>query len=65
MNLKKLVNDKELWDAFLAELDERISLQHKGMERFVEVQDLYKAQGAVQALKSLKMLREKVNGETS
>ena len=63
MNLKKLVNDKELWDAFLAELDTRISQQHKGMERFVEVNDLYKAQGAVQALKSLKLLREKVNGE--
>jgi hypothetical protein len=63
MNLKKLVNDKELWDAFVEELDKRISLQHKGMEHFVEVQDLYKAQGAVQALKALKLLREQVNGK--
>lgn len=62
MNLKPLVNDKVLWQDFLQELDERISLCHKGLEQASQPVDFHRLQGEVQALKKLKSLREKVNG---
>jgi hypothetical protein len=42
-------------------LDAVIDLHHKKLEQAVEPVDLYKAQGAVQALRQLKFLRDEVN----
>ena len=62
MSLKKLVNDKQIWDAFIEELDERISSTHRSMENISDTAELYRHQGAIKALRQLKYLRDKVNG---
>ena len=62
MALKKLVNDKELYDEFLKHVDDLIYLQHKQMEQATEPVVFYRAQGAVATLRKLKLLREQVNG---
>lgn len=61
-NLKPLVNDKQLYDAFLQHIDDLIYLQHKQMEQATEPVIFYRAQGAITTLRKLKLLRETVNG---
>ena len=60
-NLKPLVNDKALWESFLAELKERLEAVHKSMEQAQTVEDLYRLQGQAACLNKLKYLRDKVN----
>ena len=62
MSLKKLVNDKGIWDALVEELDERISNAHKTLESLTDTSDIYRCQGHIQALRKLKYLRDVVNG---
>ena len=62
MSLKTLVNDKPAWDAFLEELDECISQQHKSIENISDPVEVYRAQGKISAYRNLKYLRDKVNG---
>jgi len=62
MSLKSFVNDKASWDAFVSELEERISYTHKSMENISDTAELYRHQGAIKALRQLKYLRDKVNG---
>jgi len=62
MSLKQLVNDKQVWDALLEELNERISSTHRSMENISDTAELYRHQGAIKALRQLKYLRDKVNG---
>ena len=65
MSLKLLVNDKNLYDDFLEELDQRISSAQRTLEQVATVEEMYRAQGAIAALRNLKLLREKVNGQES
>ena len=62
MSLKMMVNQKDIWDAFQEELDERISSVHIQMEQATQVEHFWRYQGEVFALRRLKQLREKVNG---
>ena len=62
MQIKRLVNDKLLWDSFNEELDDRIRFTQKQLEQRIEPAELYRLQGEIKALRSLKQLREKVNG---
>ncbi len=62
MQIKKLVNNKPLWDSFCEELDERIDFAHKQLEQRDEPLELHRLQGEIKALRSLKMLRDKING---
>ena len=62
MNLKKLVNDKALWDNFVEYLDHTIVQQHKAMEHSDNNILMYRSQGAVSTLRRLKLLREEVLG---
>jgi hypothetical protein len=62
MQIKKLVNDKPLWDSFCEELDERIDFAHRQLEQRDEPSELHRLQGEIKALRSLKMLRDKING---
>ncbi len=62
MQIKKLVNDKPLWDSFCEELDERIDFAHRQLEQRDEPLELHRLQGEIKALRSLKMLRDKING---
>ena len=61
MSLKKLVNDKELYEEFLKHVDDLIYLQHKQMEQATEPVVFYRAQGAITTLRNLTLLREQVN----
>jgi len=63
MILKQLVNDKTLYDAFLEELDIRINFAYKQLEQRDEPLELHRLQGEIKALRSLKQLRDKINGE--
>lgn len=62
MSLKKIVNDKESWDALVEFYDECIADQHKIMERVTDVTDVHRSQGAIAVLRKLKYMRDKVNG---
>jgi len=61
-NLKPLVNDKALWESFLAELDSRLAEVHRQMEQANSAEDLYRLQGQAACLNKFKYLRDKVNG---
>jgi hypothetical protein len=63
MILKQLVNDKTLHDAFLEELNTRINFAYKQLEQRDEPLELHRLQGEIKALRSLKQLRDKINGE--
>lgn len=63
MNLKPFVNNRELWNDFLAEIDKRIQECYKKLEQNTDQISLYHAQGEIQALRKLQKLRDKVNAE--
>ena len=62
MSLKTFVNNKNEWDAFLQELDVRISSAHRNLEQASTSTEIHRAQGTVLALRQLKYLRDKING---
>ena len=62
MSLKLVVNNKDSWDAMPEELEVRIQFAYKQLEQRTEVEELYRLQGEVRALRSLTRLRDKVNG---
>lgn len=61
-NLKPLVNDKALWESFLAEIDDRLKEVHRQMEQAIDTNDFLRLQGQAACLNKFKFLREKVNG---
>ena len=65
MNLKKLVNDKVLWDNFLENLDDSIAKNHTALEQADNAVIIHRLQGAIGALRRLKYLREEMNGVKS
>ena len=62
MNLKKLVNDKALWDNFVEYLDDTIAKNHTAVEQADNTVIIHRLQGAIGALRRLKYLREEMNG---
>jgi hypothetical protein len=60
--ISDLVNKKYKWDAFNAVLDRYIEMHFKKLEQSTELADIYRAQGSIEALKRLKLLKEEVNG---
>lgn len=60
--LNDLVNRKQKWDAFNYILDNYITFHQKTLEQSMDEKELYKAQGAIAALRKLKYLKEEVNG---
>jgi hypothetical protein len=60
--LTDLVNRKNKWDAFNAVLDNHILFHQKTLEQSADEKELFKAQGAITALRKLKYLKEEVNG---
>ena len=61
--LKGFVSSNTQWDAFVEALDHYIDLHQKKLEQSADVVELHKAQGAIQALRHLKYLRDEVNAE--
>ena len=62
MNLKLLVNNKELWDLFLSKMESRIGFYHKQLEQSRDTDEMFRLQGKIEALRWIKTLREQVNG---
>jgi hypothetical protein len=50
------------WKAFCEMLDFKIDLQQKKLEQSKDPVDIYHAQGAIQALRQMKMLKDEING---
>ena len=63
MNLKKLVNDKSLWDNFVEYIDDSIAKQHKALEQATEVSMMYKLQGSIACLRRMKYLIDELNSK--
>ena len=59
--LKRLVNDPELHEAFLAYLHRKIGAEQKVLEQTTKMEDIYRSQGKILALRRLLSLREEVN----
>lgn len=61
-NLKKIVNDKPIWDALVATLNDKIKDVHRKLEQESTMEGMYRAQGEIMALRRLTYLRDEVNG---
>lgn len=61
MNLKKLVNDKQLWEDFLLYLDGEIQQCYKTLASATEHDSMIREQGKIKAYEKMKWLRKKVN----
>ena len=59
--LKPFVNNPDLYKPFLEEIEKRITSTHKVLEQRTEVEEVYRLQGEIRALRSLLRLRENVN----
>lgn len=64
MTIKKLVNDKPLWDAFLENINAKILVSQKKLEHETSMEGIYRAQGELTALRRLTFLRDEVNGKS-
>jgi hypothetical protein len=60
--LKPFVNNPELYNPFLEEVGNRIDKVHRRLEQINDVEELYRAQGEIRALRSMLRLREDING---
>ncbi len=63
MSLKAFVNNKGEWDAFCQELDEEITVCQRRLEQSDDSIAVYRAQGQIMALRRIKYLRDKINGQ--
>jgi hypothetical protein len=62
MIVKKLVNDKPLWDGFVGVLNEKIEVAQRKLEQETSIEGVYRAQGEIAALRRLTFLRDEING---
>ena len=64
MIVKKLVNDKSLWDGFVEVLKEKIETSQRKLEQETSMEGIYRAQGEIAALRRLTYLRDEINGRS-
>ena len=62
MIVKKLVNDKPLWDGFVNLLNDKIEVPQRKLEQETAIEGMYRAQGEIAALRRLTFLRDEING---
>ena len=62
MIVKKLVNDKPLWDGFVDVLNQKIEVSQRKLEQETTLEGMYRAQGEIAALRRLTFLRDEING---
>jgi hypothetical protein len=58
--LKPFAYNNIQWEAFIEMIDAQVEMNVRKLEASVETVDLYRAQGAVMALKQLKHLRDEI-----
>jgi len=61
-NLKPLVGNSHHWEAFNSYLDNSIEQHHRVLEQSDDTILMHRQQGAIMALRKLKMLRDEING---
>jgi len=61
--LKGMLNSPHLWDAFVEKLDYDIEQHQRELEQATEMSDVFKAQGAIVALRQLKYLKDEINAK--
>jgi hypothetical protein len=61
MSLKQLVNNSELYLDFTIEIKSRIRVAQSSLEQVTNVEDIYRKQGEIAALRRLLLLRDQVN----
>jgi|TARA_Y100000289_G_scaffold50629_1_gene51540 hypothetical protein len=59
--LKPFVNNPEFYTPYIEEIAERIAFTHVALEQSRELDEIYRLQGEIRALRSLLKLREKIN----
>lgn len=59
--LKGLIATPHQWDAFVEMLDYQIEQHQRKLEQSTEMIDVFKAQGAIAALRQLKYLKDEIN----
>ena len=59
--IKELTNNKQLWDAFVEELQRSIVNYQRTIEQTEKPSDIYRLQGAISALRRLMQLRDMMN----
>jgi len=59
--LKGMLSSPHMWDAFVEKLDHDIEQQQRKLEQATELHEMFKAQGAIAALRQLKYLKEEIN----
>ena len=57
-----MVNNNHLWQGFNSYIDALIEQQHKALEQSDNHIILNRSQGAIAALRRLKLLRDEING---
>jgi hypothetical protein len=61
MSLKQLVNNSELYLDFTIEIKSRIRVAQSSLEQVKNIEDIYRKQGEIAALRRLLLLREQVS----
>ena len=61
--LKAVISSPNLWDAFVEKLDYDIEHHQRKLEQATEMADVFKAQGAIVALRQLKYLKDEINAK--
>jgi hypothetical protein len=61
--LKGMLSSPNLWDAFVEKLDYDIEQHQRKLEQATEMSDVFKAQGAIVALRQLKYLKDEINAK--
>ena len=59
--LKQLANSELQWNAFLEMLEYNIVQHQRKLEQAGDLVDVFKAQGAIAALRQLKYLKDEIN----
>lgn len=60
--LKPFVNNPDFYTPYIEEVAQRIAFTHVALEQSRELDEIYRLQGEIRALRSLLKLREKING---
>lgn len=61
--LKGMLNSPHIWDGFVGKLDYDIEQNQRKLEQATELSEVFKAQGAIAALRQLKYLKDEINAQ--
>lgn len=62
MSIKLVVNTKDSWESLVEVFDDKIAKLQVSLEQATSIEEVYRLQGSISALRRLKYLRDEVNG---